>query len=129
MNIGEVSSKSGLPAKTIRYYEDIRLITPDRTPNGYRDFSDIHLHKLAFLQRTRGLGFSIEDCRVLLSLYEDTTRASSDVKAMAQEHLGKISQKITELQAIRATLFELVNKCQGDDRPDCPILKGLAGEI
>ncbi|MEE9453772.1 MAG: Cu(I)-responsive transcriptional regulator [Paracoccaceae bacterium] len=128
MNIGAVSSKSGLPAKTIRYYEEIRLITPDRTANGYRNFSDTHLHKLAFLQRARGLGFSIEDCRVLLSLYEDTTRASSDVKTMAQEHLGKILQKITELQAMRATLFELVNKCQGDDRPDCPILKGLAGE-
>ena len=72
MNIGEAASSSGLPAKTIRYYEDIGLIAPDRTTNGYRDFSETHMHKLAFLSRARGLGFTIEECRNLLSLYEDT---------------------------------------------------------
>ena len=128
MNIGDASTHSGLPAKTIRYYEDIGLITPDRTENGYRDFSEKHLHKLAFLSRARGLGFSIEDCRTLLSLYEDTDRASADVKTMARGHLDKISRKIAELQAMQDTLSELVNKCHGDDRPDCPILRGLAGE-
>lgn len=128
MNIGEASTNSGLPAKTIRYYEDIGLILPDRTDNGYRDFSETHLHKLAFLSRARGLGFSIEDCRTLLSLYEDTDRASADVKAMAREHLDKISHKIQELKAMQDTLSELVNKCHGDDRPDCPILQKLAGE-
>ena len=74
MNIGEASTNSGLPAKTIRYYEDIGLISPDRTDNGYRDFSETHMHKLAFLSRARGLGFTIEDCRTLLSLYENTDR-------------------------------------------------------
>ncbi len=128
MNIGEVASRSGLPPKTIRYYEDIGLIAPDRADNGYRDFSETHLHKLAFLQRARGLGFTIEDCRTLLSLYEDTGRASADVKAMAREHLDKITQKIAELEAMRATLSTLVNKCHGDDRPDCPILDGLSGQ-
>jgi len=128
MNIGDASTHSGLPAKTIRYYEDIGLITPDRTDNGYRDFSETHLHKLAFLSRARGLGFTIEDCRTLLSLYEDTDRASADVKSMARGHLDKISQKITELKAMQDTLSELVNKCHGDDRPDCPILQGLAGD-
>lgn len=128
MNIGEASSSSGLPSKTIRYYEDIGLISPDRTDNGYRDFSETHLHKLAFLSRARGLGFTIEDCRTLLSLYEDTDRASSDVKAMAREHLDKMEHKIEELKAMQTTLSELVNKCHGDDRPDCPILQGLAGE-
>ncbi len=127
MNIGQVAEKSGLPPKTIRYYEDIGLIRPDRSANGYRDFSESHLHKLTFLQRARSLGFTIEDCRTLLSLYEDTDRASADVKAMAQEHLDKISGKIAELEAMRATLSELVNKCHGDDRPDCPILDGLSG--
>ncbi len=128
MNIGKVSEKSGLPPKTIRYYEDIGLISPDRSLNGYRDFSDQHLHKLTFLQRARGLGFTIEDCRTLLSLYEDTDRASADVKIMAREHLDKISEKIRELEAMRGALSELVNKCHGDDRPDCPILDGLSGQ-
>lgn len=128
MNIGQASAHSGLPAKTIRYYEDIGLISPDRTANGYRDFAENHLHKLSFLNRARGLGFTIEDCRTLLSLYEDTDRASADVKAMAREHLDKITQKIDELKAMQNTLSELVNKCQGNDRPDCPILQGLAGE-
>ncbi|MHA1128984.1 MAG: Cu(I)-responsive transcriptional regulator [Alphaproteobacteria bacterium] len=129
MNIGQASTQSGLPAKTIRYYEDIGLIKPDRTSNGYRDFAENHLHKLSFLNRARSLGFTIEDCRTLLSLYEDTDRASADVKAMAREHLDKISQKIDELKAMQDTLSELVNKCHGDDRPDCPILQGLAGEV
>lgn len=128
MNIGEASANSGLPAKTIRYYEDIGLISPDRTDNGYRDFSETHMHKLAFLSRARGLGFTIEDCRTLLSLYEDTDRASADVKTMARVHLDKMEHKIQELEAMQATLSELVNKCHGDDRPDCPILQGLAGE-
>lgn len=127
MNIGEASSKSDLPAKTIRYYEEIGLISPDRTDNGYRDFSDTHLHKLLFLSRARKLGFTIEDCRILLSLYEDTGRASADVKVMAREHLSKIEGKISELEAMSRTLSELVNKCHGDNRPDCPILQGLAG--
>ena len=128
MNIGEASANSGLPAKTIRYYEDIGLISPDRTDNGYRDFSETHMHKLAFLSRARGLGFSIEDCRTLLSLYENRDRASADVKAMAREHLDKMARKIEELKSMQDTLSELVNKCHGDNRPDCPILQGLAGE-
>lgn len=127
MNIGQASTNCGLPAKTIRYYEDIGLIFPDRTDNGYRDFSETHMHKLAFLSRARGLGFTIEDCRTLLSLYEDTDRASADVKAMAREHLDKMAHKINELKAMQATLSELVDKCHGDDRPNCPILQGLAG--
>ncbi|MEO1918673.1 MAG: Cu(I)-responsive transcriptional regulator [Paracoccaceae bacterium] len=127
MNIGAASINSGLPAKTIRYYEDIGLISPDRTDNGYRDFSETHLHKLAFLSRARGLGFTIEDCRILLSLYEDTGRASADVKAMTREHLAKIAYKIEELKTMQITLSDLVNKCNGDDRPECPILQGLAG--
>ena len=88
MNIGEVSRAVGLPAKTIRYYEDIGLVRPLRGVNGYRDFNEQDLHKLAFLGRSRSLGFSIDDCRTLLSLYEDRDRASSDVKAVAAEHFA-----------------------------------------
>ncbi len=128
MNIGEVSRASGLPAKTIRYYEEIGLVRPARGSNGYRDFTRQDAHKLAFLGRSRSLGFSIEECRTLLSLYQDRERASADVKAVALEHLEHVAQKIEELQALKATLETLVTRCHGDERPDCPILEDLAGE-
>lgn len=126
MNIGDVASQSGLPAKTIRYYEDIGLIRPKRDGNGYRSFAVTELHKLTFLARSRSLGFTIEDCRALLALYEDRGRASAEVKLVAQEHLARIARKIAELEAMRRTLSDLVNKCHGNDRPDCPILDDLA---
>ncbi|MEM1201034.1 MAG: Cu(I)-responsive transcriptional regulator [Pseudomonadota bacterium] len=126
MNIGAAAKASGLPAKTIRYYEDIGLITPDRKANAYRDYSDDHVHKLRFIQRARSLGFSVEDCRQLLSLYEDTGRASSDVKLLAQEHLSEIERKITELTSMHDVLNHLVKACRGDNRPDCPIIDRLA---
>nr|WP_319947594.1 Cu(I)-responsive transcriptional regulator [uncultured Shimia sp.] len=126
MNIGEISERSGLPAKTIRYYEDIGLITPARSENGYRLFGAQDLHKLTFLARARALGFSIEDCRTLMALYEDDTRASADVKHVAIQHLHRIEEKIEQLQSMRQTLSHLVSTCAGDNRPDCPILKDLA---
>ena len=126
MNIGEVSEAAGLPAKTIRYYEDIGLITPLRDANGYRRFTDAHLHKLAFLVRARRLGFSIEQCRTLLALYEDRARASADVKAVAETHLAEIDAKMAELAEMRRVLADLVHACAGDHRPDCPILLGLS---
>lgn len=126
MNIGDVAQKAGLPPKTIRYYEDIGLITPLRDTNGYRVFRESDLHKLAFLGRARALGFTIEDCRTLLALYEDDTRASADVKDLAQAHLAKIEDKIAQLESMRSTLSDLVKSCAGDNRPDCPILSDLA---
>jgi Cu(I)-responsive transcriptional regulator len=127
MNIGDVAERSGLPPKTIRYYEDIGLIRPQRGANGYRAFSEADLHRLAFLGRARSLGFSIEECRGLLALYADPARASADVKEMAETHLAEIDRKIAELRSLRATLAHLVHRCHGDDRPDCPILDDLAG--
>lgn len=126
MNISEVSRRSGLPAKTIRYYEEIGLISAPRDANGYRNFGARELHSLAFLGRARALGFSIEECRTLIALYRDAGRASSDVKAVALEHLQQIEQKIQDLQGMRDTLATLVERCAGDGRPDCPILKDLA---
>ena len=126
MNIGDVAGLSGLPAKTIRYYEDIGLVKPLRSANGYRSFRESDAHKLAFLGRARALGFTIEDCRTLLALYDDTSRASADVKELAQAHLQKIEEKIAQLQSMRDTLSELVQSCAGDNRPDCPILSDLA---
>jgi len=126
MNIKDVAERSGLPAKTIRYYEEIGLIRPLRGANGYRAFRDSDLHKLAFIGRARSLGFSIEECRTLLALYEDKSRASADVKALAEQHLDQIEAKIAELRQMQATLRTLVAGCAGDARPDCPILAGLA---
>ncbi|MCB1341699.1 MAG: Cu(I)-responsive transcriptional regulator [Pseudooceanicola sp.] len=126
MNIGEVAERTSLPTKTIRYYEDIGLVRPLRSDNGYRAFRESDLHKLAFLGRARALGFSIEDCRTLLALYEDETRESAQVRAVAQEHLSAIDAKIAQLQSMRSTLAHLVHCCAGDKRPDCPILEDLA---
>lgn len=126
MNIKTVSTATGLPAKTIRYYEDIGLVRPQREANGYRVFSDTDVHKLAFLARARSLGFPVENCRSLLALYNDKDRASADVKAIALRHLDEIDRKLTELTAMRDTLSELVRSCAGDNRPDCPILSDLA---
>jgi Cu(I)-responsive transcriptional regulator len=126
MNISEVADRAGLPSKTIRYYEDVGLIRPLRAGNGYRQFRESDLHKLAFLGRARSLGFSLEECRRLIELYEDCGRASADVKALAKGHLAEIDRKIEELSAMRRTLAHLVDCCAGDGRPDCPILDDLA---
>ena len=126
MNIKEAGVEAGLPPKTIRYYEEVGLVRPLRDTNGYRIFRETDVHKLGFLARARALGFTIEDCRVLLSLYEDKSRASADVKVVAQRHLEQISEKIAGLQAMQANLSHLVTCCAGDARPDCPILADLA---
>lgn len=126
MTIGEVSGASGLPAKTIRYYEDIGLVRPPRRDNGYRVYREQELHKLRFLHRARSLGFTIDQCRQLLSLYEDEARASSDVKALARKHLKEIEDKIQELEGMKSTLNTLIKSCRGDHRPDCPIIDDLA---
>ncbi|TDL78092.1 Cu(I)-responsive transcriptional regulator [Palleronia sediminis] len=126
MNIGDVAERSGLPAKTIRYYEEIGLIAPRRAANGYRSFAEADVHKLAFLGRARALGFGIDDCRSLLQLYGDDGRTSAEVKHIAEDHLERIDAKIAELTEMRATLARLVHACAGDHRPDCPILADLA---
>ena len=128
MNIGEASQRSGLPSKTIRYYEEIGLVLADRKDNGYRAYDDTHIHKLKFLKRSRSLGFGIDECRQLLSLYEDKHRASVTVRAIAESKLSEIDRKIEEMMDLRQTLATLVEACHGDDRPDCPILNDLSGE-
>lgn len=127
MNISQAAEATGLPAKTIRYYEDIGLVAPLRDPNGYRAFRETDIHNLTFLARARALGFSVEDCRTLLGLWDDKDRASADVRRLAKDHLSQIEQKIADLQAMRDTLATLVVACAGDDRPECPILRDLGG--
>lgn len=127
MNIGRLAELSGVPAKTIRYYESIGLIRePVRAENGYRAYAEEDAHMLKFVARARSLGFSIEECRTLLALYRDRSRASADVKSLAEEHIAGIEQKIAELQSMRQALRTLAAKCHGDGRPDCPILDELS---
>lgn len=127
MNIGEASKITNLPPKTIRYYEDIALVSPARLENGYRDYTNLEIHQLRFLQRSRGLGFSIDECRTLLSLYSDKERASADVKSVAVMKIKQVDAKLLELNSLRMTLKSLVDSCHGDSRPDCPIMDELSG--
>lgn len=126
MNISQAASATGLPAKTIRYYEDIGLIRPTRSANGYRTFDETNVHQLNFLARARALGFSIDNCRSLLTLWQDHDRASADVRRIAAAHLAEIETKIKDLSAMQDTLKDLVRTCEGDNRPDCPILNSLS---
>lgn len=128
LSIGAAARTAGLPVKTVRYYEEIGLVAPRRDGNGYRVFRPADLHRLTFLARARGLGFTIEDCRTLLALWDDRGRASAEVKAVARAHLDRIDTKMAALAEMRATLDTLVQSCAGDDRPDCPILRDLAGD-
>lgn len=127
MNISKAAKLCDLPAKTIRYYEEIGLVKPLRADNGYRSYTDGEVHRLRFVGRARGLGFTVEECRSLLSLYDDDHRASSDVKAIALDKVAEIDRKVEELQSLRQTLASLAEHCQGNDRPDCPIINDLAG--
>lgn len=129
MNIGQASERSGLPTKTIRYYEDIGLLKPARRGNGFRDYADRDVHDLRFIARARGLGFSVEECRHLLELYRDKDRASAEVRETARAHIDAIRLKIAQLKEMEKTLSTLIEKCHGDDRPDCPILDELAAGI
>lgn len=127
MNIGQAATKTGLSAKMIRYYESINLLpTADRSQSGYRQYSAQDLHRLAFIKRSRDLGFSLAEVSQLLALWQDRERASADVKALAAIHINELERKINELSGLRDTLTELMDSCQGNDRPDCPILKDLA---
>ena len=128
MNIGAAARQSGLPVKTVRYYADIGLVTPSgRSESGYRQYTRAELNKLVLARRARAFGFSIDETRELVSLYEDRNRSSANVKAIAQRRLEEIEAKMRELQALHDELSHLVQACHGDDRPDCPIISGFAG--
>ena len=127
-NIGEASQASGISAKMIRHYESIGLIpAASRTFAGYRLYGEADLHRLRFIKRSRGLGFSMKQIEALLALWNDQSRASAQVKKLAQEHVQDLDQRIAEMQAMRRTLESLARHCQGNNRPDCPILDDLAG--
>ena len=127
MNISKVAKAAGLPVKTVRYYGDINLVAAQqRSASWYRLYDDRSLRKLIFVRRARSFGFSIEACRELLDLYQDTGRSSIDVKRIAEARLDEIEQKQRDLQSLQAELSDLVHACKGDQRPECPILEYLA---
>jgi MerR family copper efflux transcriptional regulator len=126
MNIGEAAEASGVSAKAIRYYETARLVAPaGRSEGGYRVYGEADVRVLRFIRRARDLGFTIERVRRLLDLWQDKKRASADVKRLALAHVGEIEAKIAALIAMRDTVQELAAACDGDHRPECPILRDL----
>jgi Cu(I)-responsive transcriptional regulator len=129
MQIGEAARRTGVSAKMIRHYESIGLIpSADRRDSNYRDYGHHDIHRLGFIRRARDLGFSIDEIRDLLRLWGDQDRSSADVKALTLGHIGELDRKITLLTEMRDTLTHLADACDGDHRPDCPIIAGLAGE-
>ena len=128
MNIGEAASASGVSAKMIRYYEETGLIpAAGRTRSGYRTYGPREVQTLRFIRRARDLGFPMEKVAELLALWQDRSRASADVKQLAEAQVAALETRIVEMQAMQATLRHLVHACAGDERPDCPILSDLGG--
>jgi len=126
-NIGQAASQSGVSAKMVRHYESLGLLPAvHRTDAGYRQYGEKQIHTLRFIRRARLLGFSMLEIAELLKLWQNQGRASADVKRIAQAHVADLERRIAEMQAMRQTLAQLAHCCAGDDRPDCPILTGLA---
>ena len=128
MNIGMAAKRSGLTVKTVRYYANIGMVVPAQDGRtGYRDYSEDDVARLQFIGKARRFDFSIDECRELLSLYNDQDRSSSEVKALTLEKIKAIDAKLAELQSLRDQLNFLAKTCHGDNRPDCPILDALKG--
>ena len=127
LNIGKAAKLSNLTVKTVRYYADIGLVSPVKNNNtGYRDFSEDDVACLQFVSKARKFNFSIQECEELLSLYSNKNRSSREVKALTLEKISEIDAKLFELKELRQQLSFLANNCQGNDRPDCPILDALS---
>ena len=127
MNIGKAAHKAGLSVKTVRYYANIGIVSPLRNKQtAYRNYTEDDVAKLHFIGKARRLNFSIEECRELLSLYEDKNRTSQEVKNLTLAKIAEIDKKLTELASLKDQLQHLATGCKGNDRPDCPILDALS---
>jgi len=130
LNIGQVAKATGISAKMIRYYESVGVIPPaDRSESGYRQYRERDLHTLRFVRRARKLGFSLDDIRQLVNLWHNPSRPSLEVKNLALQQIAELEARIQELDSMRQTLQELATSCQGNERPDCPILEALASDV
>ena len=129
MNISEAAKLSGLPAKTIRYYESIDLISPpQRAANGYRRYGETDIASLCFLRQARQFGFNIDQCRLLLGLYKNPQRRSAEVHQLVSDKLEEVDAHIRELGETRDLLATLVGACANDDAADCVIIDRLVGQ-
>jgi MerR family copper efflux transcriptional regulator len=129
MNIGEAAKASGVSAKMIRHYEEAGLIpAATRTESNYRVYSTNDVAMLHFIKQARRLGFAMKQIALLLSLWQDRSRSSREVKALAREHVDELNLRIRELTEMRDTLDDLVKHCRGDSRPECPILEGISAQ-
>ena len=127
MHIGEASKLSDLTVKATRYYANIDLVKPrQNSQTGYRNYTEKDVLKLKFIGKARSFNFSIDECRELLSLYENENRPSKVVKKITLEKISEIDQKLNDLKALRKELSHLAKNCHGDDRPNCPILEALS---
>ncbi|WP_268751086.1 MULTISPECIES: Cu(I)-responsive transcriptional regulator [unclassified Acidovorax] len=128
LTIGEAARSAGISARMVRHYESLGLLAAvARTDSGYRQYTQADVHTLHFIRRSRDLGFSMEEIAELLALWHDRSRASSQVKRIAQAHIDDLSERIASMQAMQRSLQTLVSCCKGNERPDCPILDDLAG--
>ena len=128
VNIGMASRMSGVTPKMIRHYESLGLLPAvGRTDSGYRQYSEAEVHTLRFIKRARDLGFSMTEIAELVALWQNRRRTSASVKRIAQKHVDELGLRIEAMQAMQRTLQHLIHCCQGDERPDCPILDDLAG--
>lgn len=129
-NIGEAASRSGVSAKMVRHYESLGLLpSVNRTESGYRQYTEKEVHTLRFIKRSRDLGFSMAEITELLKLWQNRRRSSAEVRRIASRHVAELNQRIVEMEGMRRTLQHLIHCCQGDHRPDCPILDELEGHL
>ena len=126
MLIQQVAKKLNTTTRTIRHYEDLGIIKSDRLANNYRVYDEKNYDKLKFLVRARNLGFSLNECKELIKLFENSTRKSSRVREIAKKKLNDLKLQIKELDNLKVSLEWLVNKCPGNEKPDCPIIDELA---
>lgn len=125
-NIGEAARRSDVSAKMVRHYESLSLLpSVNRTDSGYRQYTDKEVHTLRFIKRSRDLGFSMAEIADLLKLWQNRRRSSSDVRRIATKHVDDLNKRMAEMEAMKHTLEHLIHCCQGDHRPDCPILDEL----
>lgn len=126
MHIGDAAERSGVSSKMIRHYESLGLLAVQRNDSGYRIYREADVHVLRFIKRSRELGFSMAEIGELVGLWRDKRRASAKVKRIAEQHLAELTERIHALQDMQRTLQHLIEGCQGNERPECPILEGLA---
>ena len=126
MKISTVAANSGCNLETIRYYERIGLMPPpERTPNGYREYSEADVEQLRFISRGRGLGFSLHEIRSLLRLAQDPGLSCSEVDQLARKHLDDILVRLKDLQRMAHELERTIDHCGGGQRGECTILDSL----